>query len=266
MLTGAARVTDSCPFGSVLESFADIAPYIIAIDESALQNEIGPQYQLLERLCDDEADLHMLTWVWSPFDIDTLSAHFKRFCTYTLPNRRAYYLHFYDNRVLPRLRQVWSGEEHQRFMAPVVEIWYRDRKLGAVAWRNDDVPSVVVADTPQSLTDEQHQLLLDLGYADKLAMQLRNTCGAMVDHLSGDELYALVDSQLERAYGYRISDEEGLSAYVTAGVLVSPEFDRHPVVSERLLAVARDEIMAADALSTIDDSVWDAIRDDYINE
>lgn len=63
MLTGAARVTDSCPFGSVLESFADIAPYIIAIDESALQNEIGPQYQLLERLCDDEADLHMLTWV-----------------------------------------------------------------------------------------------------------------------------------------------------------------------------------------------------------
>jgi hypothetical protein len=247
--------------GSALESFTDIAPYIVAVDLLALEKDDGPQYRFLAHLCGDEADRHMLTWVWSPFHIDTLSEHFKRFCSYALPNRRAYYLHFYDNRVLPRLRSVWSSEEQRQFIAPANEIWYYDRKRGDVVWRNEHGPIAIATQPVQLLSDEQHELLLDLGYADKLALQLRNTCGALLDHLSDDDLYVLVDSQLERAHEYRISGDENLSSYVTTGVLVSPEFDQNPVVNERLLAVTRGEIEATEALSTIDDGIWDAIRE-----
>lgn len=86
-----------------------------------------------------------------------------------------------------------------------------------MVWRNEHAPIASATQTVQSLSDEQHELLLDLGYADKLALQLRNTCGALLDHLADDELYVLVDSQLERAREYRISGDENLSSYVTTG-------------------------------------------------
>lgn len=251
--------------GSALESFTDIAPYIIAINEAMLESADGNEYRLLSRLLGEQANAHMLTWVWAPFEIEALSEHFKRFCTYTLPDNRAYYLHFYDNRVLQRLRQIWSSDEQQRFIAPVGEIGYQDRRLGEVEWRNERAAAAVTEQTSQSLTEYQHRLLLDLGYADKLALQLRNTCGARISHYSDDELYLLVESQLQNAYGYGIAGEEALSSYVTAGVLISPDFDKHPVVRDRLRAFSQNETASADVLANIDDAIWDDIRDEYIN-
>ncbi|WP_256251528.1 DUF4123 domain-containing protein [Burkholderia ubonensis] len=168
--------------GTVVESYADIAPYLIAIDRFAFDDSRDLQSRLVRRLWKESSGLHMLTWIWSPFPTRILTEHFQSFCRYSTPDKRAFFLHFYDNRILARLRAVWSAEQAQAFLSPCAEIWYRDRELNEIVWRNDADAADGVVDGEQVLTVEQHMALLRLGRADKLAMQLRTMYGAMLDY------------------------------------------------------------------------------------
>ncbi|OJB43950.1 hypothetical protein BGV57_10300 [Burkholderia ubonensis] len=159
--------------GTVVESYADIAPYLIAIDRFAFDDPRDLQSRLVRRLWKESSGLHMLTWIWSPFPTRILTEHFQSFCRYSTPDKRVFFLHFYDNRILARLRAVWSAEQAQAFLSPCAEIWYRDRELNEIVWRNDADAADGVVDGEQVLTVEQHMALLRLGRADKLAMQLR---------------------------------------------------------------------------------------------
>ncbi|MBH9703049.1 DUF4123 domain-containing protein, partial [Burkholderia cepacia] len=79
----------------------------------------------LRQLWLDAVDLHAVTWLWSTWSFDALDAHLRRYVQYKLPNGRSYYLFFFDNHVLARLRQVWSDTQTQQFVAPFTEIRYR---------------------------------------------------------------------------------------------------------------------------------------------
>jgi hypothetical protein len=245
--------------GTEIECYTDIAPYLIALDRWEIENERSLQYRLARRLW-REATVPMLTWLWSPHDLDSLASHYRRYTAYSLPGRQAYYLHFYDNRIIERLRRVWTEEETRQFIAPCFEIEYRDRSFNDVAWENTDSPMLPAGDEPMQLTVEQHQLLIDLARAEKLTLQLRMQCGASADHLTSSELHALVCRQLERARQYRINDEAALLNFVTSGVLISPVFDEHPVVRERLVSASRGEMSPTDALEGITDDVWRVVR------
>jgi Domain of unknown function (DUF4123) len=207
----------------------------------------------------------MLTWMWSPYSIEALGDHYRNYCTYVLRDKRRFYLHFYDNRVLARLRQVWTSEEQKAFVMPCAEIWYSDRMQGDVVWSNESVALQSAGHLPQSLTLQQHQLLIDLAYPDKLVLHLRTTCGASLDHLTPSELHRLICSQLERAGAYRINSESDLLNYVTYGVLIAPTFDEHPLIHDRLLAATRGDVSPTDALSGVTDDVWSAIREGDAN-
>ena len=108
--------------------------------------------------------------------------------------------------------------------------------------------------------------MIELGYPDKLVLKFRETMAAVVDHLSDAELHDLVVEQLDRAAAHGIADEAELTCYVTTGVLVAPRFDQHPAVQACLGAVAQGEATLNDALATIDDATWDAIRDAHERE
>ncbi|WP_296224966.1 DUF4123 domain-containing protein [Ralstonia sp. UBA689] len=251
--------------GSAIESYADIAPYLIAIDRRELENESSLQRRLARRFWREVSESYALTWLWSPYALDELEAHYRRFAMYELPDRRAFYLHFYDNRVLARLKHVWSDAEARQFIAPCSEIWYRDRSLADVTWRNAASPDCPALQERLSLTERQHQRLLELGYADKIALQLRDTCGAALDHVSAHDLQQKVSEQLERAAMYRIGGEGDLQRYISMGVLVGARFDEHPAVQALLQRVARGELALTDALAQIGEDVWNAIentRDD----
>ncbi|WP_433695082.1 DUF4123 domain-containing protein [Paraburkholderia phenoliruptrix] len=248
---------------TAIQSYTDVAPYLIALDRHELVNERSLQHRLARRLW-REASVPMLTWLWSPHDLESVASHYRRYAIYSIPNRQAYYLHFYDNRVLERLKRVWTEEEAQQFIAPCLEIGYCNRLMADITWENAH-PPVLPAAEPLQLTDAQHQLLIDLAYTDKLTLQLRTTCGARLDHLTPSELYQLVCSQLERASAYRINDETALLNFVTCGVLISPAFDEHPVVRERLLAAARGDMSSVDALSGVTDDVWSAVQQETTN-
>jgi len=246
-----------------LDAYTDIAPYLIAFDRQALDDEEAEQHRLLRQLWLEAVDLHAVTWLCSAWSFDALDAHLRQYVKYALPNGRAYYLFFFDNHVFARLRQVWSDMQAQQFVAPFAEIRYRDRRLDEVVWFNE-TPAVEGSLTPGDapvLSERQHAQLIELGYPDKLVLKFRETMAAVVDHLSDAELHDLVVEQLGRAAAHGIGDEVGLLCYVVTGVQVAPQFDEHPAVQSRLEAVARGETSVDAALASIDDATWDAIRD-----
>ncbi|UVE66666.1 DUF4123 domain-containing protein [Burkholderia pyrrocinia] len=246
-----------------LDAYTDIAPYLIAFDRQALDDEGTEQHRLLRQLWLDAVDLHAVTWLWSAWSFEALDAHLRRYVKYALPNGRAYYLFFFDNHVFGRLRQVWSDAQAQQFVAPFGEIRYRNRWLEEVVWRNDAPASAGAAQAGdmEGLSEKQHAQLIELGYPDKLVLKFRETMAAAVDHLSDGELYEQVVEQLDRAAGHGISGEAELLCYVVMGVQVAPKFDEHPAVKASLEAASRGETGVDTALMAIDDATWDAIRD-----
>ncbi|RQR56558.1 DUF4123 domain-containing protein [Burkholderia sp. Bp9140] len=241
--------------GTVLETYTDIAPYLIAIDRFAFDDARDLQSRLVRRLWRDADGTYMLTWIWSPLPTGLLAEHFRSYCRYSTPDKRAFFLHFYDNRILGRLRRVWNEVQAQAFLSPCAEIWYRDRELNEVVWGNDAGASDRIVDEEPAMTVEQHMALLRLGRADKVAMQLRAMYGAMLDDFTDTALYRNVSEQLERADRYRITDDDDLLNYVSKGVVVSPRFDEHPVIQDRLARAMNREQTYREALSQIDAEV-----------
>jgi Domain of unknown function (DUF4123) len=241
--------------GSVLESYTDIAPYLIQIDGIALGDPRDLQSRLVRRLWREGRDLHMLTWIWSPLSLESLSEHFRYYCRYATPDKRAFFLHFYDNRILERLRAVWTEGEAHTFLSPCTEIWYGDRDLNEIVWHNDATAADSAVAGEQLLTVEQHAKLLRLGRADKLAMQLRAMYEAILSDVSDSALYTRISEQLERAVRHRVTDDDDLLNYVSKGIIVSPRFDEHPVIRDRLERAAKGELTHREALSQIDRGV-----------
>ncbi len=245
-----------------LDAYTDIAPYLIAFDRQVLDDRDAEQHRMLRQLWLDAVDLHAVTWLCSAWSFAALGAHLRRYVKYALPNGRAYYLFFFDNHVLARLRRVWSDTQAQQFVAPFGEIRYRDRRLDEVVWHNDTptIEGAMPAGDAPGLSEQQHAQLVELGYPDKLVLKFRETMGAMVDHLSDVELHDQVIEQLDRAAAHGIVEEAELQCYVVTGVLVAPRFDEHPVVKSCFEAVADGKATLDDALATIDDATWDVIR------
>lgn len=239
---------------SVLESYADIAPYLIHIDRFAFGNPCDLQNRLVRRLWKEGFGLHMVTWIWSPHGLEFLAQHLQRYSRYTTPDRRNFFLHFYDNRVLERLRAVWTEEQTRGFLSPCTEIRYRDREWNDVVWRDAAARDSSIPDG-EVVTEEQHARLLWLGRVDKLAMQLREMYGSILDKVPGHELYQLVSEQLERAARYGIVSDDDLLNYVSKGILISIRFDEHPFIKERLTRALKGELTYRDALTGIDSEV-----------
>ena len=145
------------------DAYTDIAPYLIAFERDALDDEHGGQHRLLRKLWLDAVDLHAVTWLWSTWTFDALDAHLRRYVQYKLPNGRSYYLFFFDNHVFERLRQVWSDAQTRQFVAPFTEIRYRDRRLDeVVAQRCAGDRRRGAGDAP-GLSEQQHARLIGSG-------------------------------------------------------------------------------------------------------
>jgi len=264
-LRSALERLESVSFASLwdeteIASFSDIAPLLIDVEANIASPSVTDR--LLERLWRFADDGFMVTWLWSAQSIEDLTKHLRTYCEYTLPDRRAFYLHFYDNRILDRLRTVWSSDEWDCFASAADEIWYRHRSGDDVCWEARTTSQLNTPDIFE-MNHEQHAALFSLGYPDKLVLHLRTSCGAEIGHIESSELYRLICNQIDRAARYRISDEHDLRAYVTHGVLISPTFDEHALVHHHLQASVQGEMSFLDALKRVADCDWSSIKAEH---
>jgi hypothetical protein len=238
--------------GTALAAHKDLSPLLVAVDMPGPASGDAP-HPLVARLRRLSVEAFAVTWVWSPYSLEDLTSHFRSFCEYTLPDRRAFYLHFYDNRILERLRQVWTEGAQERFAGLALDLWYRSRDGADRTWPREVLAPFPMEETALHMTEAQHLSLLALGYADKLALQLRRLLGGDLDHLSQDGLYRAVSVQLERAAAYRIQSDDDMLKYIARALLTSPRFDEHPSVQPLLMAATRGDISFSGALVQADE-------------
>ena len=199
----------------------------------------------------------MVTWIWSAYELADIAEHLRKYCEYTLPDRRTFYLHFYDNRILERLRMVWSPEKWVGIAGFADEMWYRRRSGESAVWSRDATAVHAEKCLPSAITHEEHLALIALGYVDKLAMQLRELYGPCLEHLSPDQLYLAIEAQVERATSHGVKVEADMLRYVAKGLLVGPRFDEQPEIHNGLRSARRGAVPFAQVLSTVDATMDD---------
>lgn len=272
-----ARITatEDLSFGSIwaqtgLDIYGDVAPLLIEVDGASQGVLRGPRradfstplVRVLNALHERNGGRYAMMSFASAVPLEKLIAHFGRFCDYALPDASEFFLHWYDARILARAQQVWTAEQRTRFASPLITLRYalRDGTQADVSGTGR-----LPADAPdgiQRFTPEQHQMLFDLDYPDKLAVQLRRLYpGLLPGDPDQDALVPRVQAQLERARAHGVKGDKDTFDYVAWGVSISPAFDEHPLIREGLRGYRPDADGAlAKVLASVPDAVWDEVQ------
>ncbi|CAB3898535.1 DUF4123 domain-containing protein [Achromobacter piechaudii] len=272
-----ARITatEDLSFGSIwaqtgLDIYGDVAPLLIDVDgasQGVLRGPPRPDFstplvRVLDALHERDGGRYAMMSFASAVPLEKLIAHFGHFCDYALPDASEFFLHWYDTRILARALQVWTPAQRERFASPLITLRYPLRDGGqaelAGAGRLPQAPVQGI----QRFTPEQHQMLFDLDYPDKIAVQLRRLYpGLLPGDPDQDALVPRVQAQLERARAHGVAGDKDTFDYVAWGVSISPRFDEHPRIREGLRAYRPDGDGAlARALAGVPDAVWDEVQ------
>ena len=122
--------------GSAEERHADIAPYLVGVDDDMLD-------WILTTLWGDPWGI----FVQSTASLDELRSHFRKFLVVRGPNGEEWYFRWYDPRVLEKYLPTCTDEELRAFFGPVTSYGVSDPSAG-VRW--------IRPATPQETWHRQH--------------------------------------------------------------------------------------------------------------
>ena len=122
--------------GTAEERYADIAPYLVAVDDDLLD-------WILTTLWGDPWGI----FVQSTASLDELRSHFRKFLLMSGPNGEEWYFRWYDPRVLEKYLPTCTDDELRAFFGPVTSYGVSDPSAG-VRWMR---PA-----TPQEAWHQQH--------------------------------------------------------------------------------------------------------------
>jgi hypothetical protein len=268
---------DGVTFGSVwartgLDVYADVAPMIIEVDPASQEvlrgADIGEASTVLSlvlhTLHQRDGGRYAMIGISSAAPLDALITHFGYFCDYALPDKREFFVHWYDSRILVRALQVWNEDQRADFLAPLITLSYAQRDGSFVRLQGgaSATPRLQPRSIVPQLTFEQHQLFFDLDYPDKLAVQLRRLyIGLLPGDPDQDALVPRVQEQLERARAHGVAGDKDTFDYVAWGVSISPRFDEHPLIKASLATYRPDAKGGlSGVLSGVPDAVWDDLQ------
>ena len=115
--------------GSAEERFADIAPYLVAVDEAMLD-------WMLETVWNE----HWGVLVVSDAPLAELRTHFRKFLTVSSPTGESWYFRFYDPRVLEKYLPSCNADELRSFIGPVASFGVTDAATRGVRWIRRSTP------------------------------------------------------------------------------------------------------------------------------
>ena len=122
--------------GTAEERYADLAPYLVAVDDDLLD-------WILTTLWGDPWGI----LVQSTASLEELRTHFRKFLLVSAPNGEEWYFRWYDPRVLEKYLPTCTDEELRAFFGPVTSYGVSDPSAG-VRW--------IRPATPQEAWHQQH--------------------------------------------------------------------------------------------------------------
>ena len=114
--------------GTAEERYADIAPYLVAVDDDMLD-------WILTTLWGDPWGI----FVQSTASLDELRSHFRKFLLVSGPNGEEWYFRWYDPRVLEKYLPTCTEDELRAFFGPVTSYGVSDPSAG-VRWTRPATP------------------------------------------------------------------------------------------------------------------------------
>lgn len=257
--------------GTDLESYGDISPMLVEIDLAAMSDAeehagkpaipATSALRCLSQIDQTSQGGYAITCLLSPSDGQSLARHYRAYCEYSLPDGHAYYLHFYDSRILCRLMNVWDASQRAALLSPVYEFHYRLSDGSIAILKNDPKTCAERALSPETpiLDSRQHEMLLEQDYPDKVLLQLRRHLPDALDGCTYEDAYRRIVEQLDRARGHGLTTERDHFDYVAFALTTSDRFDEHPGVLACLLDARSRQIPVAEAFSALSEEFWDDI-------
>ncbi|WP_175425742.1 DUF4123 domain-containing protein [Trinickia violacea] len=153
---------------------------------------------------------------------------------------------YYDPRVYAHLGSILAPGQMLTLMGPVTRWTYLDV---ARAWQEASFDGN--GSGSLAVTDEQYEQIARLSFVRRALELLRDAGVAM-----SADLPRQLDTQLRKAERYGLSPEDQIP-FALHGVLVAPNFDRHPQVQSALSQVR--ETPYVDAVGQWSDNDWQRI-------
>ena len=204
----------------------DLAPYLIAIEESSLD-------WVLQTICSSPCGI----LAFSKSGLETLRTHFRRFLLVQLPDGEYWYFRYYDPRIMRVYLQNCCPEELELFFGPV-------RGFGIADHETQDIVLLHMAGDQGSVTEsqiyyapvwkvraEQYKALGDAAQRDferRLWQHVTHQFPGKCAELGENGALELIQHGLKMAAAYQLDREADLAGFVELIFVLGWNFDRNP--------------------------------------
>jgi len=183
----------------------------------------------------------------TPADTDTIREHLANALVLQRPDRGISVFRYYDPRVFAHLHWILNSDQIPSLTGPVTSWSYLSE---AGEWLN--IPLQGKSVSALELTAEQFSQLGRLSFVRRALESLQDVLVAPPPV----DLPRRLDSYMRRAESYGLPSEDRIP-FALHGILVAPNFDRHPKVRAVLADVT--QMPYGEAVSNWTDEEWEAI-------
>jgi hypothetical protein len=202
-------------------------------------------------------------WLFSEHDINTIIQHLGVMAVQTRPlsngTAKRTLLRYWDPSILPLLWPLLDTVQQTALLGPIDE-WHlinRESQLQTIS--NDTAGNAPYAEKPFVLSLTQWQAIQNIGALNVALLELP----ADAVPATATEIKA-VQASLMRARQIGIHDPQDLAAYAQHALVIHPDFDQHPLITD-VLKPLNPQTYYRTLVSTMPPQDWQTIRQDCLS-
>ncbi len=204
-----------------------------------------------------------LSWVESPWPLDALACHLRKFHTVGLSDNLKMMMRWYDTRIL----QVWlaclNPLQKEQFGAGILSLQYINRfgDIEILLTNNNDgaTPDCLPLGAPLiSLNDQQYSMLIDAAGTDTLISHLRRVITDETNKTAPRLLFEFVGQYQQRALAAGIDDLDRQTQYLLLALYTSGAGIEHPDFARLMQRPPASIDEFYEAMQALSDDAWGA--------
>lgn len=197
-------------------------------------------------------------WLASHATTQITAFHLGKSAT-QINNDKNILLRYYDPAVATLLWSMLDNWQQQRILGPVTH-WYSLDGDGQLYKRTGQEQQIVRLSYSISLNPENWRNIELITIINFILCNYRQT-NQNTQRLKETYIFQIILPALRRATALSFNDREDLVAFGTHALNVSPEFDRHPLISRLLeIELSKQKPCYRQAVAALSETDWDQIR------